>query len=81
MHGTHTSLFVFMRVLMQLNRRHSNAFDDDSNGDGDSSKRGERKKSTAAQVYAVKYVYRDLVLLRFWHPILSNRSFTFALAL
>lgn len=63
---------------MQLNRRHSNAFDDD---DGDDDERGEHKKSTAAQVYAVKYVYRDLVLLRFWHPILSNRSFTFAPAL
>lgn len=72
-----------MRVLMQLNRRHSNAFDDDddSEGDGDSSRIGEPNKSTAAQVYAVKYVYRDLVLLRSWHPILSNRSFTFALAL
>lgn len=31
-------------------------------------------RSTAVQeVYAVKYAYRDLVLLRFWHPMLSNR--------
>lgn len=60
-------------------------FDDDDDDDDaiDVAAKRERKKYLVplqTQEFAVKYVYRDLVLLRFWHPMLSKSVFTFALS-